>query len=402
MSMIPTMHEYYSKQQVLPTHAGFQTPAELQRYEALRRNIFIHKLGLLPRVFHDARLLEFGPDSGENSLVFASWGARCTLSEPNPRAHPFIVDYFRRFNLTSQLVDLRSASVGSFGQQYPDEHYDIIDAEGFIYTVRPERPWMDLFARLLEPNGLVMMTYMEAYGSYLELMLKVIHRRLCSLTGAPSLECAQRVFAEKWDSIPHTRSFASWVMDVLENPFVRLQYFFEPQSLCQEMYDAGFVLYSSWPSYRDGLCTDWAKKPWKAEEALRSQAQFVAQSRLSHLFGRKCFLAQPDPDLDKSLWELLTLTDGLIDEFSPESSARCRQHLDRLSAVVGSDAVILSAPERASFRDCLEATANILRLLERGAADDVVAFCKTNPTFITYWGSPAHWAIFCRSANTTQ
>ena len=47
--MSETMYEYYSKQHVLPTHAAFQSLADLERYDELRRNIFTQKLGLLPR-----------------------------------------------------------------------------------------------------------------------------------------------------------------------------------------------------------------------------------------------------------------------------------------------------------------------------------------------------------------
>src|SRR5205814_816322 len=118
--------------------------------------------------------------------------------------------------------------------------------------------------------------------------------------------------------------------DVLENPFVRLRYFLEPQSLCSQVAKAGFSLYSSWPPYQDGLDVHWFKKAVPLEEQLRSQQAFVAQNRLSHLFGRKHFLARPDPDLEKMLWNLLTLVDGLIDEFDTEKARSCGNCLSEL------------------------------------------------------------------------
>ena len=237
---------------------------------------------------------------------------------------------------------------------------------------------------------------MERYGSYLELMLKLIYRRCGVITGEGSLDSAGAVFAAKWDSIPHTRDFASWVMDVLENPFVRLPYFFEPQDLCRQMYDKGFVLYGSWPAYRDGLCIDWVKKPWKADEALHSQSRFVAQSRLSHLFGEKCFLLEPDERLEQSLDELLTLTDQMIDEFRAESSAQCRELLVRISAMIRFGVPLVCEQDRASLLRRVDWMVETLLLLERGNENAVVAFCNSNPAFIKFWGVPFHHAVFMR------
>lgn len=394
--MPDTMYEYYRRQEVLPTNASFRSPAQLEAYQRQRRDIFVHKLGLPPQVFRQARLLEFGPDSGENSLVFAQWGAACTLSEPNLRAHPMIREYFRRFELSTRLVALRDASITNFGPQFPQENYDIIDAEGFIYTVRPEQQWIDLFARLLDADGFVILTYLETYGSFLELLLKVIHRRMRALTGKTPLESARQVFRAKWDSIPHTRPLASWVMDVLDNPFVRLRYLFEPQTLCRQMHQAGFTLYSSWPCYKEVLNVDWVKKPWNAAAALQSQTQCIAQSRLSYFLGRTCFLPQPDPGLEQLLQDLVTRVDSLIDEFVLGRSAACRRDLAALAAVIGSDLPLIHAEDAARLLEWIASMQTVLSLLERGRVDELIAFCNSDEAFIRNWGSPSHWAVFCR------
>src|SRR5437867_368083 len=106
-----TMHGYYASQDVLPTYGRLASGADLEAHERHRRRLFTDKLCLPPRIFTGARLLELGPDAGENSLAFALWGADCTLVEPNHKAHPVIREYFRRFELRHRLSALESAAV---------------------------------------------------------------------------------------------------------------------------------------------------------------------------------------------------------------------------------------------------------------------------------------------------
>ena len=91
---MPGLYEYYRGQQLLPTFADFQGAPEVERYAAQRAAVLRDRAGLLPAMFNGAEILEFGPDSGENALVFAMWGAQLTLVEPNERAHETIRAYF--------------------------------------------------------------------------------------------------------------------------------------------------------------------------------------------------------------------------------------------------------------------------------------------------------------------
>ncbi|MGB7542991.1 MAG: methyltransferase domain-containing protein [Burkholderiales bacterium] len=390
-----TLHAYYREQAVLPTHGGFRSPAELQAYEKQRRWLFTDKLYLPPRVFDGAKLLEYGPDSGENALVFATWGARCTLVEPNPKAHPAIKDYFERFRLSGRLAGLEQADIAGYAQRKGAlEKFDIIDAEGFIYTVKPDALWMDLFARQLESGGLAVIFYYEKFGSFLELLPKVIQAQYRRLTGAPSLDAAQALFAAKWASIPHKRPMQSWVMDVLENPFVRLRYFYEPQDLCRKMQEKGFTLYSSWPSYKDGLDVHWFKKTLSAEERLRSQDDFIARSRLSHMFGRKLFLLHIEPGWEQALSGLLDATDALIDGFDKELAEQCVRYLTTIEAIVDSGAVMADAADKSAVFATLRSLQRIFALLAEGRAKELAAYCNEDAAFLGAWGMPSHFAVF--------
>ena len=392
-----TLHAYYRDQAVLPTHGRFQTEADLTAHALRRRQIFSGKLQLPPRLFKGAHLLEFGPDSGENSLVFARWGAECTLFEPNLKAHPVIVDYFERYRLTSHLVKLEAADVAALARREGVQpEYDFVVAEGFIYTVRPERMWIDLFARLLREQGLAVINYCETFGSWMELLTKVAHARVRSLTGWPALETAQKLFTAKWNTIPHMRAFESWVMDVLENPFVRLRYLLEPGALCRQMEAAGLRLYSSWPPYRNGLDVYWHKRTPDVEEEARSREAFLARSRVSHIFGKALFLRSPAPEAQ--LLELVRLTDGLIDEFSTAAAEQVLEGLRALEQLVRTEVVYAEAGEHASAVSAVRSFAELMSVLKRGELEAIIRFCSHDAAFLRTWGMPYHFAVFAREA----
>jgi len=397
-----TMHHYYREQAVLPTHGRFQSRNDLDAHQRHRRELFTEKLFLPPRLFRDARLIEFGPDAGENSLVFAEWGASCTLVEPNPKAHPVIMDYFQKFGLAHRLAAIEGCDVKAYAERTQHgEKYDLIDAEGFIYTVKPDSLWIDLFRRIANDDAFVVLFYCDPFGNFFELFKKVIHARVRKISGMSAMETAHKLFLTKWNSIPHKRSMESWVMDVIENPFVRLRYFLEPQALCTRMHDAGFYLYSSWPAYKDGLAIDWFKKTPPPADHLRAQNQFIACSRLGHLFGRKHFMPRPDPDLEKRLSDLLALTDGLIDRFEASPAAQCVDHLAVIARVLNSETVLADEHDTTTALSAVKSTQHILQLLMTGALDELIAFCNTDSGFIETWGMPSQFAVF-RKAHSSE
>ena len=395
------MYQYYREQAVLPTHGRFQSASDLDTHERHRRELFTQKLVLPPRIFRDARLIEFGPDAGENSLVFARWGASCTLVEPNPKAHPVIESYFQAFDLTRELAALEQCDVKAYATRpEPLAKFDFIDAEGFIYTVKPDSLWIDLFSRIANDGAFVILFYCDPFGNFFELFTKVIHARVRQVMGTSALETAQKLFLTKWNSIPHKRSLESWVMDVMENPFVRLSYFLEPQALCTQMLDAGFHLYSSWPAYKNGLKIDWFKKTPSAADQLCSQNKFIASSRLGHLFGRQHFMPSPDPTLEKRLADLLALTDSLIDRFDAGQATQCVNHLEVIARILGSDSVWAEPRDTATALRAVESTQRILQFLSADAIDALIAFCNTDPGFIETWGMPSHFAVFQKAASS--
>ena len=392
-----SLHEYYSASKRLPTHAAFSSRDQLSAYERQRASLFQEHLFIPLRTFRGARVVEFGPDSGENSLVFGLWGSSLTLVEPNPLAWPAISGYFDRFGLSGQMERMVKSDLQQFS---PEGTYDIIDAEGFIYTIRPNKIWGDLFSRILADDGLAIISYYESSGSLFELFFKLIHSRARNIYNTEdSHVVARKIFGTKWESIGHTRKFSSWVMDVLENPFVRLEYFLDAASLCSMMQESGLSLYSSWPGYQDSARVYWHKRLPGKEVRQASSEAFLARNCLSYTFGCKLFISEESKlsvaAIAEDLRNLTKAIDRGIDDTCSSVLRKALELIDSLTRAMESVHLLTDAPDaRAESIALLRMMATIIQLLVHDDLDGVCEFCNTDEHFIGAWGQPCHYAVF--------
>jgi len=388
------LFQYYERQDVLPTFGNFKSAAQLEAYAAQRRELFADKLMLPPRLFRDAEVLEFGPDSGENAMVFAGWGARMTLAEPNRLAHAKIQAYFARFGLADRLRDLAPADVEGFRSEC---RFDVIDAEGFIYTIQPSETWLRIFDRLLHPDGYAVVSYYERYGGFFELALRAIHAAGKALTGRSPLDTARLLFEAKWNSIPHTRAFESWLMDVLENPFVRYRTFIDAGELCGAADSLGFDFHAAWPAYRDALDIYWHKKVYPRDATLRRTTRHLRRSRLSFLGGRKLYLVGGDEAVDTiclSIERLVRDVDRLIDEPFGDGLMQVVSDLASLREMLKTTGIFADgAADIESLMATLDSFFRIFSAIGRRDAGTLAALTQSDKAFIDTWGQPAHFLV---------
>ncbi len=398
---------YYQQQSLLPTFANLEDDAALARYADSRNRLFSDKLLLPPRIFRNADMIEFGPDSGENALVFAHWGARTTLVEPNDRAHSYIRAYFERFGLSDSLRDIVAAEVEGFGtngNQSSKALAEFIDAEGFIYTIQPTELWLKVFARLLRPEGFAIVSYYEKDAGFFELALKAIYAAAKAISGRDSLETAWALYETKWNSIPHTRTFDSWVMDVLENPFVRLKYFLNADALCSAAQEAGFSLYSSWPVYRAPLEIYWHKRVLSAEDGRRRDSAHLARSHLSFMAGETLYLTGSLVRV-ASTNSVVTAAANRIDQVveSPTTS-NINASLAALEAVIAevSDTPILAGKANAArnYIAVIEALKAVIVALLDSDFGTACRLMRESRPMVEHWGAPTHFAVFRRMSET--
>ena len=230
-------------------------------------------------------------------------------------------------------------------------------------------------------------------------MLKAVHAAGCRKSDLPRRDVAHRLFATKWASIAHRRSLDSWIMDVLENPFVRLAYFIDARELCRSMHQAGCSLYSAWPGYDDSLDIHWFKKLPAPEARLRSQQRFIERTRLGHLFGKSLFIVDDTLDVERLWQRLVGITDGLIDRIDESAVTHGDALLAELDGLVQSPRVMASATDRVEAQALAVSYRRLIRLIASGTFDELAGFCNTDPAFIREWGVPNHYAVFTRIAH---
>ena len=387
------MYEYYESEGFQPTYANTDNNFDFCGYRAMRQDFFSNKLKLPEKIFQNSSLLEFGPDTGENALVFAAEGSNVTLVEPNKKALPYIRNYFDQYLLSGKLKDIIVTDVESFTSE---DQFDLVVAEGFIYTVKPNRMWLQKTSRLLRPGGFFVVSYYEVFGSFFEILQRVIFRYITKATNTDPIGAAKSVFQTKWNTLGHTRAFESWVRDVLLNPFVRLKYFISAEELVTEALDEGMSLYSAWPSYENTLDVCWHKKKRSREDVLTSNKDFIRRSTFSYLVGKNAFLAGSEElvdDIKDSFEGMYARIDKLID-FSGDveiveaiaSVQVARQAFNR--AVEGGGG---SGQSIKKLIDCVDI---VLGNIQGGDLAGLVKFCNTDPFFLEMWGLPHHYAVF--------
>lgn len=391
------LHDYYNKRGFKPTFASLKSTQDLDRYEHGRVALYRDLLGMPPVLFAGSRVCEYGPDTGENALIFARWGALLTLVEPNQAAWSDIRTYFNQFGLDRQLEGLIAETVETFSSPRP---FDIINAEGFIYTVQPSESWLGRFAAQLNPEGFVVVNYLERSGCIFELLWSLMHCRYGVLVGRKDVETAFELFQTKWESIPHTRSFEAWVQDVLENPYVRFKYLLEPADLLHCAARAGLKFQTSWPRYEDPFHPYWHKRiPDELTLSARRDA-YIERSRLSFALSRPLFVVgdfQATKAINRAVLDLGSAVDGLIDNWTKPLLSSAFSALEVLDAALASSNVMADSENRTEGQMLLHVLRHAIEVMEEGDAAAIRRFAGSDSSLIGAWGATTHYVVLRRT-----
>jgi hypothetical protein len=387
------MYKYYEQQGLLSTFKDLQNLSDLNAYQETRGRLFLEKLLVPPAVFRGAEVLEYGPDTGEDALVFARWGAQLTLVEPNRNAVSTLSKYFEAFQLENHIQNIHVASLEDCDIR---DRYDFIDAEGFVYTIKPSDIWLSRFQSQLRPGGFFLISFNEATGFLIEACTRALYRVALEISGKSNFETASALFRAKWESIAHTRPFETWVLDVLQNPFGRMEFTLDAAALVTAAADYGFELYSSWPVYRDPLQVYWHKHHYSPEEVRQQTRDHVLNSQLSFFMGTRAYIMDDDRALLENLKtqfeELGTVLNHSEDAPDAKRIAESLKGLHRVAQRLS----VSPATSKDDALALLELLQQAFGCAERRDFEGMFAFTNDEP-FVKRWGQPFHLAVFRRS-----
>lgn len=120
--------EYYGEHQISPVA---QDISDLALHYRKREKLY-RQLGMPPRLFQNADILEVGPGSGYNTLAFFAWGGNVHLVEPNPAGRRDMKQLFCERQVLENKYEIYETTIEEFQSE---QRYDIIIAEGFLHSI---------------------------------------------------------------------------------------------------------------------------------------------------------------------------------------------------------------------------------------------------------------------------
>ncbi len=307
---------YYKDLQFNPVLIRVEDSAVWKAHFDKRRNLYEHHLGLPLPYLQGASVLEFGPNSGENALLPALFGARLTLVEPNHQVLPRLRDLFKRFGVSSQIQSLHCSGIEEFQS---DDSFDLVIAEGFLYTLPNRDQVLRKIASLVRPGRFGIVSYNDRCGGLLEYLRRALLFRCCELAGVADvqsdacLDLARTLYSSDFARLGLTRTFEAWWRDTLVNPFCRSQHTWSLPELLSLLHQQGCEFHSSSPAWFTGHLYTWYKNVPSAEDR-RQQVHRAWSSNLAYfLTGLRPNAGVGVPADDKLIQDVSTLVGSLCD-----------------------------------------------------------------------------------------
>ena len=398
--MTSSLAAYYAEKDLFPSHRALDGVAALDAHERGRSALLESHLKLPRGLFAGARMAEFGPDTGENALVFARWGAQMTLVEPNRSAHPIIQNYFEKFELKSHLEHLSQGGL----EDYEGEPFDFVNAEGFVAAITPSAKWIGALKRLTRPGGLAHISYFERRGALIELATNAAVRAVAALQDRDPAETAEDLLETKWRTVAHTRSLSAWFHDHFDSPAARLGAMLSASGVMREMTRADFRLHASAPGYADPHWVGWPKRERESGEETRSSIEHLNAACLSHVLGRKAYWAGPYGGgcaWAAAIDEAARLADGVVAApDAPEKITALGRVLYGMGARLDSESrFFITDTELSGPSAMLKAFGQALLTVADGDAGLAEIFFRGDREFLQCWGAPVHHAVFRKAVS---
>lgn len=393
-----TLTDYYRDIKLNPVRHDVSSAENFAVHERKRKNLIERHLRLPFSLWKGARVLEFGPASGENTIVWAHHGAKLTLVEPLAFLLEELRRNFKRAGLTRQIEKTACSLLENYKSA---EKHEIVVAEGFIQFLADAPAAVRRLSSFVAPEGFLMVSSVHPSGTFIEYVKRVflglMSARLNARSRDEQRKLAALLFGEQFGKINHSRGFESWAQDTILNPLYRPHNFMDIDEILGAL-PGDFYLYSSWPNYLDMDDLVW-HKTIKDRETVR-------RATLDAYYSRCAGFLHSIPREQKDA-ELLTPTEGL-------SVLRAlRQCLVDMDA-----AVETRSPRPENIRAALEPLRRSLKKAPRAAqslavvedaiavfhaarnADSLNDFQKAwagSRRLKRLWGSPGHYYVFHRS-----
>lgn len=321
-----------------------------------RTNLIQSQLGVPLSLFKNSKILEFGPNSGENSFIYFLQGAEIHFVEPNLDMHERIQRLYNnsnKINITSEFIEEFISNI----------KYDFVIAEGFLHAISNR---LDIVKKMFTfSKSLVLITYSDKYGYFFESIKRFIYSRIVKMNKnnvdfnyEEKFALAEKLFKNDFDKLNSTRKFESWYLDIICNPVQKsstLDTFIDYYKIANE-YD--FEIISMSPNWDIRNNYKWFKS--------------ISDQRLDDLYFKNInFIIGGDIDWSNDFNTITSLTNYFLDYSSSIDDFKC----PIIPALTIENDII-----------------NINNLLEMNEIDLVNYYLETK--IFRNWGMPQHHILF--------
>jgi len=386
--------KYYQDHELNPVPIAVDDEAVWKSHFAKRFNLYQRHLGIPLSLLRGRSVLEFGCNSGENSLVLASFGANLTLVEPNQQVLPRLKALFKKFGFEKQIIKLLQKNIDSFST---DKLYDLVIAEGFLFSLPNRDQLIDKIAQLLTPCGLAVISFNDRYGCLLEQTKKMIFWRACQLSGIDdihseaSLGLARRLYAEDFAKLNASRNFNIWWKDMLTNSLFKFSTFWSYQEILPIIERAGYEFYSSSPRWSSTEHLKWYKDVSDTKARHRRLLEEWKSIFCSFIIGMP----------------LLNECKGPVPSEVIESVSDLAKDISKYTDDIGSSIGSIRYPllldkylMESKNPEVLNFNTEMKRLYDAQTSaklDDLMAVYHNSKSLRKLWGAPFHYICFMKS-----
>lgn len=318
-----------------------QNIADRQRHQQ-RRDALYRLLGLPPRFFGLAQVLEFGPGLGHNAVAVAAHGPqRHVLVEGSSAGIPRLQATLREHCADVERFEIVEALVEEFHSESP---FDIVLAENLIPMQRDPRAFCRAIAAHVRLGGVLVVTCMTASSTLGETLRRIVALKIAP----PPLPLAERVarlrplFADHLAQLPGvSRPVDDWIKDNITHPLVGA--FFSIEDAIEAVGDE-FDAYGSSPSFTSDW--RWYKQTYGDARRYNERLRDAYRANIANFMDWRVVGAPHDPEtgarLEARCAELFDVLRRMEEE--PQCvdlaalAARCESVADELGALVPSGA----------------------------------------------------------------
>ncbi len=388
------LSDYYKSIGLNPVGHDISREDRMRLHERKRQNLLEHHLKLPLFGWRGARVLEFGPGSGENAVALARLGAKFTFVEPLDYLSERLRATFAEFGVSERIEAVHQGVLEDFRSE---RRFDVVFAEGFVHFLEDHAAAVRKLISFADDEGFVVLSDIDPAGTFIEYLKKCYLEAACETLDLRSdeqrLDMARLLFAGEFGRINHSRGFDSWAKDMVLNPLYRPRYFLSFPEILAAL-PKGVSLYSSWPNYLDLDDLVWHKNI-RAAASMRRAAQRGYYARAPHFLH-----SIPRPD-------------GCLPMFDPKDGRRVFSALRGFYARLGtandrrSGVANAATPALRALRKALGSSR--AAALPRATIDDALALfasvrgAKTRAAFVRawrgraslrrLWGTPGHYIV---------